>query len=175
MEIRGEFLLFILDGLLEIKCINDDDLPSCYISTTGTEVWKTFCMSEQRALFAPRRRQLKAGVFQIVKADRVLSAELILALWHAPSSHRTFAFSFNTFILGALAFNLTDWANSRRLAISTDAHKLSVKKRLFNNIAFTADAQGPVGHYRAITSEILVRTSGGKLMCCCDESFSLGG
>lgn len=46
---------------------------------------------------------------------------------------------------------------------------------MFNNIAFKAHAQGPVGHYRAITSEILVWTSGGKLMCCCDERFSLSG
>lgn len=31
--------------------------------------------------------------------------------------------------------------------------------------------EGPVGHYRAISSEIPVWTSGGKLMCYCDERF----
>lgn len=36
-------------------------------------------MSEQKALFAPRQLQQKASMFQIVKADRVLSAELIPA------------------------------------------------------------------------------------------------
>lgn len=38
-------------------------------------------MSEQRALFAPRQQlQQKASMLQIVKADRILSVELILGL-----------------------------------------------------------------------------------------------
>lgn len=119
----------------------------------------------------------KPDEFPTVKADRVLSVALILAFWHDPSSCKAFPFSFIRFILGGLVFNLADWVDgsSRRLAISADVHKLSVKKWLFNNIAFTAYAQKPVGHYRAITSEILVWTSGGKLMCYCDERFSLWG
>lgn len=123
----------------------------------------------------PEATATEVSMFQIVKADRVLSVELILAHWHVPSSCAAFAFSFISFILGGLALSLADWVDGTRccLAISTDVHKLSVKEWLFNNIAFKAYAQGPVGHYRAITSEILVWTSGGKLMCCCDERFSL--
>lgn len=58
----------------------------------------------------------------------------------------------------------------------TDVHQLSVQKWLFNNTVVLfppKSTQGPVGHYRAITSEILVWTSGRKLMCWCDERFSL--
>lgn len=109
-------------------------------------------------------------MFQIVGADRVLSAERILAFWHVLGRR--------LFSLSSLSFSCSIWLieqTSCRPAISTDVHKLSVTKWLFDNIAFTAYAQGPVGHYRAITSEILVWTSGGKLMCYCDERFSLWG
>lgn len=142
-------------------------------------MWKTFCMSEQKAF------SLLRGNWKL-KASAVPDSES----WQSPVCwtdsgpldmsrrlRQAFTFSFISFILGGLAFNLTDWANrsSCRLAISTDAQKLSVKKGLFNNIAVTAYAQGPVGHYRTITSEILVWTSGGKLMCYSDERFSLWG
>lgn len=57
------------------------------------------------------------------------------------------------------------------LAISTVVQELSVKW-LFNNIA-PFQPKDTVDHYRAITSEILVWTRGGKLMCYCDERLSL--
>lgn len=125
----------------------------------------------------PEAAAAQASTFHTVWADRVLSVGPTLAQWRVPSSCEVFAFSFITFILGALALGSADRANgtSCRLAISIDVQKLSVKRRLFNNIAFKVRARGPGGHYRAITSESLVWTSGGKLMCCCDESVSLIG
>lgn len=136
---------------------------------------KTFCMSEQNALFAPRQLQQKGACSRESELT-----ESCLLNWFWPtdmSSCEAFTFPFISFTPGSLAFNLPDWAGgtSFRLAISTGVHELSVKKWLFNNVAFTAEAQGPVAHYRAITSEILVWTSGGKLMCCFDERFSLWG
>lgn len=138
-------------------------------------MWKSILRVWAARFVCPEATATEVSMFQIVKADRDLSVELILAHWHVPSSREVFTFSFISFILGGLVLSLADWAVGTRcrLAISTDVHKLSVKKWLFNNIAFKAYAQGPVGHYRAITSEIFVWTSGGKLMCCCDERFSL--
>lgn len=86
----------------------------------------------------PKATATEASMFQIMRADRVLSVELILDHWHVPSSCEVFTFSFISFVLGGPVFSLADWADgtSCRLAISTDVHKLSVKKWLFNNIAF---------------------------------------
>lgn len=88
-----------------------------------------------------------------------------------PSYCKIFAFAFINFILCGPVFHLADWADRSTclMANSTDLHKLSVKRWLSDNMVPTADSQGPAGHYRAITSEILVWTCGGKLMCCCDE------
>lgn len=61
-----------------------------FMSFIWKKVPKSLCMSEQRVFLLWGICNLKAGVFQIVKADRVLSAELILALWHERGIHILF-------------------------------------------------------------------------------------
>lgn len=144
----------------------------CYISLIWKEVWKTFCMSEQRALFAPRQLQHQHAPDSESWQSPVCWTDSGLLTCLA---RHLLSLSSASFFAGLCSI----WLIERtvpvcRLAISTDVHALSVKKWPFNNTAsFPACAQGPVGHYRAITSEILVWTSGGKLMCYCDERFSL--
>lgn len=108
-----------------------------------------------------------ASAPQIVKADRVLSAELILAFWHAS---RGMCFLFHqphSRQSGGQFWLIERTVPVCHLAISTVVQELSVKW-LFNNTA-PFQPKDTVDHYRAITSEILVWTSEGKLMCYCDE------
>lgn len=139
-----------------------------YIPLIWEEVRKTFCVSEQKAFVCSEatERVPDSASWQ----SRVCGADSGL-LTPLPLAHSSASF---------LAALCSIWLIERTLAVAAwqflhIVHKLSVKKWLFNNIAFTAAAQGPVGHYRAITSEILVWTSGGKLMCYCDERCSLWG
>lgn len=159
---------FIINCFLP-KWFRDNCMSLCYLSLIWKEVWKkkhSTCLS--RALLWGNSN---ASAPQIVKADKSpvcwADSGLLTCLARHLLSLSSASFS---------AALRSIWLIERtvpvcHLAISTVVHKLSVK-RLFNNIA-SHQPKDTVDHYRAITSEILVWTSGGKLMCYCDERFSL--
>lgn len=64
-------------------------------------------------------------------------------------------------------------SNSQTCANCRWSGDRSIIQSLFFHPQSPVPKEGPVGHYRVINSEILVWTSGGKLMCYCDERFFL--
>lgn len=129
--------------------------------------------AELRRWFAAGRLQLQDSRHK-VKADKVLSAATIPASWQSLWGIYS---SFHQFLSwqSCAHFDWLSWLFQFATWQYTDVHKLSIQKWLFNNtVLFPPEcAQRPVGHYRAITSEILRWTSGRELMCWCDERFSL--
>lgn len=117
------------------------------------------------------------GVLQRVKAYRVPSPRPAAALWHSSVIGLALGIPRVRPIgpIERVMFPLATPANPRRAPI------VSRERWPFDNtVSFffflfhpqsPVPKEGPVGHYRAISSEIPVWTSGGKLMCYCDERF----
>ena len=102
---------------------------------------------------------------------------LVKWIWPTDSSScQEHILVFTSFYVKCSTFNgWVDWMSGSMFPHSNfHRHTLIVwVKWLFNNIPFTANAQGPVPDYKAITCGILVWTCWRNLMCLCDERFSL--
>lgn len=109
-----------------------------------------------------------SGVLQRVKADRVPSTPPAATfLSHQPRARLSCDPPIGPSDRGRFPrSHSSTYANCQR---SSDR---SIIQSRFQALKIEPE-QGAAGRYRAISSEILVWTSGGKLMCYCDERFSV--
>lgn len=166
-----------LQGIMKFteKCFNYSDLAIivCPFFNSKRCGKHSACLNTELCMLWGK---CNTSVLHIVKADRVLSAELSLASWHT-SQGIYFLFyqprSWQSYVRSDWLRGRFQFAAWQFLQTSMNCQSRSKCSIIWTFFFSPACAQGPVGHYRDITSEILVQTSGGKLMCWCDERFSL--